>query len=850
MPGTNLTREEAAARSAVVSTQSYRIYLDLAGSSETTFTSVTDIDFAASGSATFLDVQAESVQRVILNGVELDASAFADSRFPLTGLAPHNTVRVEATMLYSRTGEGLHRYVDPADGEVYLYSQFEVADARRVFACFEQPDLKADFTITVDAPEAWNVLSNSPTPEPYVSREGVRRWEFSATERMSTYLVSFIAGPYGHVEGDVYHSVDGRDIPLGIWARKSLVEFIDKEEIYEVTKQGFEFYEKNYGFPYPFRKYDQIFCPEYNAGAMEHPGNVTLVESYIFRTKPSGAMIDRRVITILHEQAHMWFGDLVTMKWWDDLWLNESFAEFMSHLAAVNNTRWSEAWVTFLASEKSGAIVQDLLPSTHPIAADIRDIEDVLVNFDQITYGKGASVLKQLVAWVGLEAFLAGVREYVQKYAWGNARLADLLAELEKASGRDLAEWTKLWLEESGANILSPVVDVTDGVITKLSIRQESDGRSSLRPHRIGIGGYDVVDGRMVKTISSELDINGEFTEVPEFAGKKRPAIIVVNDTEHAYGKIRLDHESLAAAVENLDKFDDHLARTVILFAAWDMCRDGLMTATDYTKIALKAMADETDGTVLRYLIAQLGTAANLYSDPTTRSDLQDRVADAVFKLLDTAAPGTDSQLQIAQAAMRYARTDAQFARLAGWLEGQDVPAGYEVDAEVRWGVLISLAAAGRVGEAEIAAEFAADSTSYGQIFSAQARGAMPDPAVREQVWKEITGEYESNTVQRNLALGSGRAQPESLVPYATRYFEDARAQWDNNSVAIAENMLDYAFPIALAGRTDLGVDLVALGDAWLANNADAAPACIRLVSESIDAAKRAIRAQAVDAAK
>ena len=423
MPGTNLTRSEAARRAALISTEAYRVYLDLTGS-ETAFSSITEIDFTAeAGASTFLDIVAESVDKVVLNGNVLDAGAFADSRFPLEDLAPENTVRVEATMSYSRTGEGLHRYVDPADGEVYLYSQFEVADARRVFACFEQPDLKAEFTLTIDAPEAWTVLSNSPSPEPVATREGVFTWQFTPTERISTYLVSIIAGPYASAEGDVYRSVDGREIPLGIWARKSLIEYVDADEIYEVTKQGFEFYEANYGFPYPFRKYDQVFCPEYNAGAMEHPGNVTLVESYIFRTKPTGALIDRRVITILHEQAHMWFGDLVTMKWWDDLWLNESFAEFMSHLAAVKNTRWKDAWVTFLASEKSGAIQQDLLPSTHPVAADIRDIEDVLVNFDQITYGKGASVLKQLVAWVGLEEFLAGVRSYIAKHAWGNVCL-------------------------------------------------------------------------------------------------------------------------------------------------------------------------------------------------------------------------------------------------------------------------------------------------------------------------------------------------------------------------------------------------------------------------------------------
>jgi len=841
MPGTNLTRDEAARRSSQIQTDSYRIYLDLATGSETTFVSITEIDFTAeAGASTFLDIMAESVNKAVLNGNVLDVDAFADSRFPLEDLAPNNTVRIEATMNYSRTGEGLHRYVDPADGEVYLYSQFEVADARRVFACFEQPDLKADFSLTIDAPDSWTVLSNSPSPEPVPSREGILTWQFTPTERMSTYLVSIIAGPYASAKGDVYRSVDGREIPLGIWARKSLIEYVDADEIYEVTKQGFEFYEANYGFPYPFRKYNQIFCPEYNAGAMEHPGNVTLVESYIFRTKPTGALIDRRVITILHEQAHMWFGDLVTMKWWDDLWLNESFAEFMSHLAAVKNTRWKDAWVTFLASEKSGAIQQDLLPSTHPVAADIRDI----------TYGKGASVLKQLVAWVGLEEFLAGVRSYIAKYAWGNATLADLLAELEATSGRDLSRWTKVWLQEAGANVLSPEIVEKGGVVESFAIRQESDGRSSLRPHRIGVGGFDVIDGKLTRTFSAELDIDGELTEVPELAGAKRPALLLVNDEDLAYTKIRLDEKSLATAVEHLDGFEDRLARTNVVFAAWDMCRDGLMSATDYANIVLKALPDETDGTVLRFILGQLATAVTVYSAPANREALHDAVASRIFEILAGAEPGSDNQLQVASAAMRLAKTEEQLDRIAGWLEGEGLPEGYVVDAEVRWGIVIALAAAGRIGEAEIAEEYAKDSTSYGQIFSAQARGALPDPAVREKVWQEITGDFESNTVQRNLALGSRRATPESLVPYGARYYEDARAQWDNHSVEIARNMLEYAFPIVLAGRTDLGVDIVALGEKWLKDNKDAAPACVRLVSESVDSAQRAVRAQAVDAGK
>ncbi|MDK6927180.1 aminopeptidase N [Actinotignum timonense] len=845
MAGTNLTRAEAAERAQIVATQNYRIELDLT-TGEETFTAVTEIDFEATpGADTFLDLIAKSVERVVLNGAELDPASYQDSRLPLPNLAAQNTVRVESTQYYSRTGEGLHRYVDPADGEVYLYSQFEVADARRVFANFEQPDLKANFTFTVTAPENWKVFSVSPTPEPVALGEGKARWDFTPTERLSTYLVAIVAGPYEGVEGEPFHSIDGRDIPLGVYARKSLAPYLDADEVFTITRQGFEYYEANYGHPYPFRKYDQVFCPEYNAGAMEHPGLVTIVETYVFRTKPTGAIIDRRTITILHEQAHMWFGDLVTMKWWDDLWLNESFAEFMSHLAAANNTRWKDAWTTFLASEKTWAIQQDQLPSTHPIAADIRDLEDVLVNFDGITYGKGASVLKQLVAYVGQEQFLAGVRAYIAKHKWGNATLTDLLTELEASSGRDLKEWTRVWLEESGVNTLRPEVEASGGVIDRLTVVQSNDANSSLRPHRIRIAGYDL-DGDGLRCVKSEwVDIAGERTEIASFKGAERPDLILLNSQDWGYAKIRFDADSFRVALENLEKFDNHLDRSVVVFAAMDMMRDGELDAHTYADIALAVLADETDGTVLRVVLGSLHSAVELYSNPATRTEFAAAVSERIFELALTAAPGSDRQLQLMGAAMRRAVSEEQLGLIAGWRDGVAVPEGYDVDQEVRWNILIALAANGRADQADIDAEFARDSSSFGQIFAAQAEGALPDSAAKEKVWEEIV-HPETNTRQRNLALGTGRSSAESVRAYAEKYFAVAKDMWDNNSVEIASNMLEYAYPAQLAGRTDLGVDLLALGQEWLATT-DAAPACRRIVSEVVDGTARAVRNQEAD---
>lgn len=845
MAGTNLTREEARERSANISTMAYTVALDLTGS-ETTFKAVTDIHFEATpGSSTFVDLIAHSVQRIFLNGHELNPAIYNDSRIPLKDLRGTNVLHVESTQYYSNTGEGLHRYTDPSDAEVYLYSQFEVADARRVFPNFEQPDLKAEFTFSVTAPDRWQVFSNSPTPEPEYVKDGIARWDFTPTERISTYLAAIVAGPYEGVEDEPYRSIDGREIPLGIYARKSLAPYLDADEIFEVTRQGFEYYEHNYAHPYPFRKYDQVFCPEYNAGAMENAGLVTIVESYVFRTKPTGAIIDRRVITILHELAHMWFGDLVTMEWWDDLWLNESFAEFMSHLAAVNNTRWREAWTTFLTSEKVGALHDDQLPTTHPVAADIRDIEDVLVNFDQITYGKGASALKQLVAYVGLEEFLAGVRAYIAKHKWSNATLRDLLVELEQSSGKDLGEWTKVWLQEAGVTTLRTEIDTdNNGKVTSFAVAQTPDAHASLRPHRMKIAGYSLHAGQLTQTSSQWVDISGARTQLDLFVGEQRPDFILLNSEDWTYAKLRFDKESLHAGLTHINAFTNHLDRTVFVFSVYDMLRDGDIDAHTYADFALNVLRDETDGTVLRYVLGSLHTALR-YADPATSADFKVYLGDALFDIASHVKGGSDAQLQILTNAIRLSHTNAHIDTIRGWLEGINVPEGFTVDQEVRWNITVALASSGHYTQEDIDAEFARDSSSYGQIFAAQATGALPSPQAKEATWQEILNPT-SNTRQRNLALGFMRSTPESMVIIAEKYFDEAARMWDNNSVEIASNMLNYAYPAQLAGRTDLNVDLLQLGKTWLETTV-AAPACRRLVLEQIDGTQRALRNQAVD---
>ncbi|MDQ1554524.1 MAG: aminopeptidase, partial [Microbacteriaceae bacterium] len=575
MPGENLTRIEAQERKSIVDVASYDVTLDLTTGDEI-FRSTTVVTFEASaGASTFIDAFTRTVHSVTLNGASLDPAVVSDGvRIQLDGLADENVLTVVSDAEYTNSGEGLHRFVDPVDGEVYLYTQFEVPDSRRVFAVFEQPDLKATFAFTVTAPSAWAIVSNSPTPAPERLDDTRSVWAFSPTPILSSYVTALVAGPYQSVQSELT-SRDGRVIPLGIYVRASLAQYLDSDYIFEKTRQGFAYYEEKFDYAYPFEKYDQLFVPEFNAGAMENAGAITFTEAYVFRSKVTDAIKERRVVTILHELAHMWFGDLVTMKWWNDLWLNESFAEWASTIATAEATEWTEAWTTFQAMEKSWAYRQDQLPSTHPVVATINDLEDVQVNFDGITYAKGGSVLKQLVAWVGIDAFFAGVAAYFKKNEYGNTELADLLAELEVTSGRDLSGWSKLWLETAGVNTLRPEIETDDaGTITSFAVLQTAvEDYPTIRPHRLAIGFYGFADGGLVRTHRVELDVDGERTEVAELVGLAKPDLVLVNDDDLAYAKIRLDPASLAIAIDNLAAIENPLARSLVWGAAWDATR-------------------------------------------------------------------------------------------------------------------------------------------------------------------------------------------------------------------------------------------------------------------------------------
>lgn len=852
MPGMNLTRAEARERAELIAVESYDVSLDLT-KGEKVFGSTTTVRFTARPeSSTFIDAVTHAVHSVTLNGRSLDPETVSDGiRIQLTGLAAENELTVVADAPYMNTGEGLHRFVDPVDNEVYLYTQFEVPDSRRMFAVFEQPDLKATFAFTVTAPSHWDLISNSPTPAAQVTTPGddggARSvWKFAATPRLSSYVTALIAGPYQSVRSEVASS-DGRVIPLGIFARKSLMQYLDADNIFELTRQGFEFFEAQFGCPYPFEKYDQLFVPEFNAGAMENAGAVTILEGYVFRSKVTGAQIERRAITVLHELAHMWFGDLVTMRWWNDLWLNESFAEYMSHLAAVENTSFTSAWTTFASVEKSWAYRQDQLPTTHPIFAEINDLQDVEVNFDGITYAKGASVLRQLVAWVGPEQFMAGVREYFAKHAWRNTELSDLMVELEKASGRDLDLWGRLWLETAGVNTLKPELDVDgEGKLTSFAILQSAvTDWPTIRPHRLAVGFYNLNSaGKLERVHREELDVDGERTEVPALAGMAQPDLILVNDDDLAYAKVRLDERSLATATAHLKDFSASLPRTLVWNSAWDAARDGETPARLYVELILANVAAESDSSVILVQLRQLATTLNFYVAEKHREATIVAAVDRLWELASSVPGGSDAQLQFIKSFALLSRSSSQLDKVAGILDGSLILDGLTVDQDLRWELLTSLVVGGRFGQEQIDAEMARDNTASGQNAAAQAKAAIPTPEAKAEAWESIVVKGElSNALQNSAVAGFSRVLDRSLLePYSEKYFEAVPGIVATRTHALAQQIVVGLYPALLT--TQATIDRT---DGFLAALPAESAALRRMMLENRDGVARALRARAAD---
>ena len=836
----NLTHDEARARADLVTVSSYQVELDLTGG-EATFPSVTVAKFRCSrpGAGTFINLTAPEVREITLNGAPVSLDAFDGDRITLAGLAAENELRVVADCAYSRSGEGLHRFTDPADGAVYMYSDLETFDAHRIYACFDQPDLKATYELTVTAPDDWQVISNMAPEERGPAGEKAARWHFPPTPVMATYITAVAAGPY-HVVRDSY---DG--IPLGIYCRQSLADYLDPDEIFEVTRQGFGFYHAAFGVRYPFGKYDQLFVPEFKEGAMENAGCVTFLESYIFRSRVTDFAREARAETILHEMAHMWFGDLVTMRWWDDLWLNESFATWAGTLAEAEATRWTSAWTTFAQLYKAWAYRQDQLPSTHPIAADIPDIHAVEVNFDGITYAKGASVLKQLVAYVGRDNFLAAVRRYFAAHAWGNATLADLLAALQETSGRELGDWSRQWLETAGVNTLRPEYETdADGRFTSFAVRQEAVPEYPvLRSHRIAIGLYDRDDDGLVRRLRVETDVAGELTGIPELIGEHRPDLVLVNDDDLTYAKIRLDGHSLGTLIQAIRDFRDPLPAALAWSAAWDMCRDAEMAARDYVRLVLLGVDSVADISVAQTLLRQTSQAIRRFAEPSWEATGLALMADRLHELLIAAAPGSDAQLAYTQALAGAALSDRHLTLLAGLLDGTVIFEGLTVDTDLRWTLLHRLVSRGRAGCAEIDAELARDATDAGERHAASCRAAIPDPGAKRAVWEEIISGKLPNAAFRATLNGFADPDQRSLTePFRDAYFGVLADIWREWSSDMAQRFVAIGYTICPVSQ-----ETITITDDYIARTQPPA-ALRRLLVEGRDDVARALRCRDRDA--
>ena len=836
----NLTRDEARQRAQLVRDVSYDVTLDLR-TGEERFESTAVVRFTCTepGGSVFLDLTAPAVRSLALNGEALDVSCFDGNRIHVAGLASDNTLEVVADCAYMHTGVGLHRFVDPVDKRVYLHTQFETFDAHRVYACFDQPDLKAPFSLTVHAPEEWVVVSNGRAVDrPADGAAG--RWRFETTPLISTYITAVVAGPYHEVR-ETRGGID-----MGLFCRRSMAEHLDAVELFTITEQGFAWFQENFDYAYPFGdKYDQLFVPEFNAGAMENAACVTFLEDYVFRSKVTDVAYERRAETILHEMAHMWFGDLVTMRWWDDLWLNESFATYASILCQVSATRFTGAWTTFANHEKTWAYRQDQLPSTHPVAADMVDIHAVTVNFDGITYAKGASVLRQLVAWVGQDAFLAGLRTYFRRHEFANTELKDLLVTLEEASGRDLSSWSKEWLETAGVNTLRAQLETDDDdVITWFRVVQEAPSDwPTLRSHRVAIGLFDIAGDAVVRRDRVELDIVGASTEVAELVGAKRPDLLLVNDGDLTFAKIRLDDRSLATITERLGQLPDSLTRALCWTAAWDMTRDAELAARDYVRLVLRNIAAEADIGIVQSLLTQSLAATFNFADPAIRDQLLAELAAATLDHLAAAEPGSDHQLAWVRSFASAATSEQHLDTLRGLLDGSTTFPGLEVDTDLRWHLLRRLASLGAVDDDRIRAEVERDPTAAGHRQAAAALASRPTAAAKEEAWSAIADDPNLPNAVLSATM-SGFQQPhqaELLAPYAERYFGIVGRIWAERTNEVALDIIIDMFPSHAVSQ-----DTLDRTDAYL-RDADPAPSVRRLLLEGRDGVARSLRARAKD---
>ncbi len=845
MQAAEITRAEASERARLLRVHGYDVELDLTVGPETfRSTSVISFDCAEPGASSHADLLAEAVHEITLNGAPVDpAGAYADGRITLTGLAEHNTLRVTAEHAYGKSGVGLLRSADSADGRIYVFSQFAPAHARGVFANFEQPDLKAAFTFHVTVPRDWIVASNQPAPEPVPAGNGAVVWHFGPTPRISTYLAAIAAGEY-HLLRESHTTPDGKVIPLALACRQSMLPHLEADEVFAITRQGLDYFSGLFGTAYPFAKYDHVFVPD-NAGAMENVGCVTVTESLLFRSKVTDTKREVRATVILHEMAHQWFGDLVTMRWWEDLWLNESFAELLGFQAAAEATRFTTAWTTFCGGRKASAYRQDQLPSTHPIAGNVGTLSEAESNFDAISYAKGAAVLRQLAAYTGRDRFFAGIGAYFAAYRWGNATLADLLGALAASSGRDLAGWSKAWLETAGPNILRPDFALdADGNFRSFAVRQDApDQHPTLRPHHISIGLYNRnADGALVRTHRTETDLTGAGTDVADLIGQPRPDLVLLNDDDRDYAIVRFDERSLATLTESIGRLEDDLARAVSWNAVTDMASQAELSVPAFVRMVAAGMDRERSVAVLENVLSTASGLLQQIADPAYVPQGKAALAAEGIALLRAAEPGSDLQLAWARLLGWTATAPDQLDFVAGLLDGDTVVPGLDVDTDLRWRLLRRLAATGRAGDNEIDAELARDTTDAGRRSALGCRAAIPDAEHKAAAWRLLAestelGHEDSLEVAKSFNLAE---HAPLLTPYAAAYFAQLPSIWATRAGYLRIFLGGLLFPYPAASP-----ELLRRAEEFLAGP-DIDPALARVVIEGRDTAEKALRSRAL----
>ncbi len=812
----SLTRFEARRRAEQLSVSSYDVRLDLTGD-ERTFGSTSTVRFRCHGhQQTFIELRPCRLRTVRLNGTSLAPDALQDGRFPLSCEDGENELVVDAVMGYRHDGEGLHRTTDTADGKDYTYAQAAMDAAPWMFACFDQPDLKAPFTVRVRAPEDWVVLGNG-----HAEQVAPGQWQLAPTQPLPTYLVTVVAGPYHVVES----RHDG--IALGLSCRASLAPHLDKdaEELFTVTARCFDEYHRLFGSRYPFGDYHQAFVPEFNLGAMENPGCVTFRDPLVFTSRPTDSQRTARATTMAHEMSHMWFGNLVTMQWWDDLWLNESFAEYMGYRVAHDVTGFVDSWVNKVFIRKYGGLAADQRSTSHPVAGNGAATAAEAVEYvDGITYVKGAAIVRQLNLTVGDDTFFGGLRSHFERHRFGNATMDDLVAAWEDAGAGDLGGWADRWLRTTGLDLLQ--VDRNRGAP---AVTRRPPGTSAGRKHTFTTVWHDPSapgDGWTGRAVT----VGDDPVPLPE--ATDRP--VLLDAADQTWAGLGLDATTLAA----LPRLLPHTADPLLRGTVWLAVRDGVRNARVDVGRALDLVCAALPHEDRDAAVTAIGTFANdelvdeLHSDPHLA---RRRLHAAAAARLETAPSAGGLQVAAARIATATA-DDAELLR--AWLAGQDLPAGLEVDLDLRWRILVRLATIGSTDRRELEQRFAEEPTSRARLGLVEARVALPDPAAKEYGWSMFSGATEASNYEIGAA-GAGlwqRGQEDLTAPYVPRYFAAVGDTADTRAGYLLASAARYFYPRLAVARETLAAAEGTLADDSLD------PRLRRAVADRTDDLRRGLR--------